>query len=176
MDELIVLLEKTASAVSVVAGRTGHPKLQRQLIVAALQLRNLAIALRKGVIRIPPAALPVCEQEVGEALAAAKAAKNEADFARVLIEANEAIATVRDHAVAEGQAAAMEKMAFSAMRDLPGAGLTPIDICPPRDWPMPNPMPFPMPRPPWWPPRPLPMPGPFPSPWDRYAWEREFQW
>lgn len=161
MDELIVLLEKTASAVSVVAGRTSNQKLQRQLIVAALQLRNLAISLRKGAISISPAALPVCEQEVGEALAAAKAAKNESDFAKVLIEANEAVATVMDHAVGEGERGASGKTAFSAARAASMPRLAPVEFMPPIDWPrwpMPPYPPYPCPRPRPWPPEPWPLP------------------
>jgi hypothetical protein len=172
MDEFILALEETASAVAAVSGKTKNPKLQLQLITASLQLRSYAIALRKGSITLPEAALPPCSKELEDAHRAATSAKNESDYADVLIEANEAVIVIGQYVEIGGAQMAARESAFTAAR-LP-AGLTPLppDLWSPK-WPR-------WPRPPFpWPPRSFP-PSPWPWPpqpptwWDNIGWDRDF--
>lgn len=169
MDDFISLLENTADAVATASGRSQNLKLQRQLVIAAMQLRSLAIQIRRGVLSLDAASLAVCTRETQEARVAAEAADSEATCAAALVEANEAVASVASHALPTTKAS----LGFNALsgRGTTGiAGLTPIppDFDPPRVWPFP-----PIPRVP----RPWPMPWPWPfPPFPNAGMERDFFW
>ena len=176
MNDLVQLLEDASFAVSSAAVKASDPKLQRRLVIAGLTLRNLAIALRRGTVVVPDAAIAICTKELGETLQAANAAKNDAGYGRVLYEALEAIDTVERHLMSAGAASASAGSNFAAMGidslvDMQGYTPLPPDLFPPRwpRWPLP-PRNWPFP----WPPRPFP-PSPWPPgppPWlDARNWE-----
>jgi hypothetical protein len=177
MDDLIELLATASTAVSSAAGKATGEKMRKQLLVCALDLRNLAIELRRGSAVIPEGAIAVCVKELRETLAAAKSAKSEDGLGRLLAEALEAVETVEQHMVAKEDHALEAAMALTA-RGMP-AGLTPLppDIFPPRwpRWPK-HPRGWPPHIP--WPPRPFP-PQPWPWPpgpppwWDMSGWGRD---
>lgn len=172
MTDLIPLLNTASASVSGAGIKTSNPKLQKQLLVRAIDLRNLAIVLRRGEMQVAPAAVDACAKELNDTIAAAKAAKIEEGQGRVLAEALEAVEAVEQHLVPVVDPAIESARLFSA-HTLP-AGLTPLppDLLPlrgpwwvrkPRGWP-----------PGWpWPPRPRP---PEPPPWwdDVRNWERGF--
>lgn len=178
MDDFILALEETAIAIAAVSGKTTNPKLQLQLISASLQLRSYAIALRKGSITLPDAALSLCAKELADAHRAAASAKNQSDYANVLIEANEAVIVIGQYVEMTGTQTAARESAFAAARSPAGLTSLPPDLWPPkwprwprppRDWPFPWP-PRPFPPSPWpWPPQPVPPPW-----WDNVGWDREF--
>ncbi|MFD0725210.1 hypothetical protein [Lysobacter brunescens] len=178
MDDFISALEETAIAVAAVSGKAKNSKLQMQLIAVSLHLRNYAIALRKGSVTFPDAALPICMKELGDAGKAAASAKNESDYAMVLVEANEAAIVIGQYVESAGPQAGGLDSAFAATKSL--AGLTPLPPDqwppkwprwprPPRNWPFPWP-PRPFPPSPWpWPPQPVPPPW-----WESIDWDRDF--
>ncbi len=173
MNDLVQLLEDASTAVSSVAVKASDTKLQRRLAMAGLTLRNLAIALRRGSVTMPEAAVAICAKELGETAQAVNAAKNDAGYGRVLYEALEAIDTVERHLVSAAAANAFAMMGTDSLFDMPQS-YTPLppDIFPPRwpRWPLPPPRNWPFP----WPPRPFP-PSPWPPgppPWlDARNWE-----
>lgn len=178
MDDLIESLALASSAVSSAAGKAAGEKMRKQLLVCALDLRNMAIELRRGSATIPEGAMAVCAKELRETLAAAKSAKSEDGLGRLLAEALEAVEVVEQHMVSKEDHALEAAFAF-ATRGMP-AGLTPLppDLLPPRlpRWPR-RPRGWPPQIP--WPPRPFP-PQPWPWPpgpppwWGAGGWERDF--
>lgn len=171
MDDLIQLLEDSSAAVSAVALKTSAPKTQRRLVICSLDLRNLAIVLRRGTHVVPEGAKAVCVKELRETLLAAKAAKNEEGYGRVLSEALESVDVVEQHMVVETAGMSNLAAALSARGTMQGLTPLPPDVFPPRfpRWPIP-PRDWPFP----WPPRPFP-PSPWPPgppPWfDTRGWE-----
>ena len=176
MTDLIELLSDASTAVSNAGLKSNSVKMRKQLLACAIKLRNLAIVLRRGEMEVAAPAVDGCASELKDAIAAAKAAKNEEGYGRVLAEALEAIEAVEQHLVPRIDPA-MESALMLSARTMP-AGLTPIppDLLPPshvpwwarkpRGWP-----------PHWpWPPRPTPPWPPEPPPWwdEIQAWGRGF--
>ena len=107
MDDLIESLALASSAVSSAAGKAAGEKMRKQLLVCALDLRNLAIELRRGSATIPEGAMAVCAKELRETLAAAKSAKSEDGLGRLLAEAAARLAAADPVAAASVPAAAL---------------------------------------------------------------------
>lgn len=174
MTDLILLLNTAAAGVSGAGIKSNAPKTQQQLLVCAIELRNLAIVLRRGERQVAPGAVDVCAKELNDTIAAAEAAKNEEGYGRVLAEGQVAFRTVELHLVPAIDPA-VESARLLSMRTFP-AGLTPIppDLAPHGAWWPRNPSPWP---PHWpWPPRPMPPWPPEPPPWwdDMRGWDRGY--
>jgi hypothetical protein len=173
MTDLVLLLNNASASVSEVGIKASGPKLQKQLLVRAIDLRNLGIVLRRGDMQVAPAAVDVCARELNETIAAANAAKSEEGYGRVLAEAMEAVEAVEHHLVPVVDPA-IESARLLSTRGL-SAGLTPI---PPDVSPLPRGAGWPR-RPPGWPPHwpwpPRPWPPEPPPCWDEMrGWERGF--
>ncbi|MGN6152175.1 MAG: hypothetical protein ACTHOH_09235 [Lysobacteraceae bacterium] len=172
MTDLIPLLNTASAGVSGAGIKTSNAKLQKQLLVRAIDLRNLAIVLRRGEVQVAPAAVDACAKELNDTIAAAKAAKTEEGYGRVLAEALEAVEAVEQHLVPVVDPAIESARLFSARAPLPWLTPIPPDVVPPRGagWPR---------RPPGWPPHwpwpPRPWPPEPPPWWDEVRnWERGF--
>lgn len=175
MKDVIDLLAAASAAVSAVGIKSNAAKMRKQLLLCAMELRNLAVVLRRGEVRIAETAVDDCVSELNDVLAVSKTAKNEEGYGRVLAEALEAIAVVEEHLVAKVDSDVEAAMMLSS-RALP-IGLTPVhpDLLPPRIpmWPR-RPRGWPTQWP--WPPRPNPPWPPEPPPWwdDIPGWGRGF--
>lgn len=149
---LIQPLLQGSGLLSQCATKSTTEKNARQLLSASLKFLDLARQIRLGQLVLADTDVPACSKELSDTIEAATGAVDEADYPRVVVEANEAIDVIGAHAGGLLRSVRPELTA-SAIGRLGAPGLT--------SFPDPDSFPWP-PRWPVWPrPRP-PRPG---GPW-----------